>query len=141
MKFFSEFKEFIMRGNVVDMAVGVVVGGAFKSIIDSLVADVIMPCIGVITGKVDISKLTLTVIGANEAAGEKGLIIPYGNFLQQILNFIIIAFSIFCVVKFMNAMHDRFVKKEEIKEAAAGPSQEELLTEIRDLLKDNHNHQ
>lgn len=138
MKFFSEFKEFIMRGNVVDMAVGVVVGGAFKSIIDSLVADVIMPCIGVITGKVDISKLTLTVIEANEAAGEKGLVIPYGNFLQQILNFLIIAFSIFCVVKFMNAMHDKFMKKEEIEEAAAGPSQEELLTEIRDLLKDKN---
>lgn len=136
MKFFSEFKEFIMRGNVVDMAVGVVVGGAFKSIIDSLVADVIMPCIGVITGKVDISKLTLTVIEANEAAGEKGLVIPYGNFLQQILNFLIIAFSIFCVVKFMNTMHDKFIKKEEIEEAAAGPSQEELLTEIRDLLKE-----
>lgn len=138
MKFFSEFKEFIMRGNVVDMAVGVVVGGAFKSIIDSLVADVIMPCIGVITGKVDISKLTLTVIEANEAAGEKGLVIPYGNFLQQILNFLIIAFSIFCVVKFMNTMHDKFIKKEEIEEAAAGPSQEELLTEIRDLLKEKN---
>lgn len=138
MKFFSEFKEFIMRGNVVDMAVGVVVGGAFKSIVDSLVSDVIMPCLGVITGKVDISKLTLTVIEANEAAGEKGLIIPYGNFLQQILNFLIIAFSIFCVVKFMNTMHDKFIKKKEIEEAAAGPSQEELLTEIRDLLKEKN---
>lgn len=138
MKFFSEFKEFIMRGNVVDMAVGVVVGGAFKSIVDSLVSDVIMPCLGVITGKVDISKLTLTVIEANEAAGEKGLIIPYGNFLQQILNFLIIAFSIFCVVKFMNTMHDKFIKKKEIEEAVAGPSQEELLTEIRDLLKEKN---
>ena len=137
-KFFNEFKEFIMRGNVVDMAVGVVVGGAFKGIIDSLVADIIMPCISVLTGKVDIAKLSVTVIEANEAAGEKGLIIPYGNFLQQIINFLIIAFSIFCVVKFINAMHDKFAKKEEIAEEAAGPSQEELLTQIRDLLKEQN---
>ncbi len=139
-KFFNEFKEFVMRGNVVDMAVGVVVGGAFKGIIDSLVADIIMPCISVLTGKVDIAKLSVTVIEPNEAAGEKGLIIPYGNFLQQIINFLIIAFSIFCVVKFINAMHDKFVKKEEIAEAAEEaseePSQEELLTQIRDLLKE-----
>lgn len=140
MKFFNEFKEFIMRGNVVDMAVGVVVGGAFKSIVDSLVADLIMPCISTLTGKVDISKLSVTVIEANEAAGEKGLIIPYGNFLQQIINFLIIAFSIFCVVKMINTFHDKFMKKkEEIEEAAPpAPTQEELLTEIRDLLKEKN---
>lgn len=137
MKILSEFKEFVMRGNVVDMAVGVVVGGAFKSIIDSLVSDIIMPCIGALTGKVDISKLTVTVIEANEAAGEKGLVIPYGNFLQQILNFLIIAFSIFCVVKMINTVHNKFVKKAEAEEEVSGPSQEELLTEIRDLLKEN----
>lgn len=140
MKFFNEFKEFIMRGNVVDMAVGVVVGGAFKSIVDSLVADLIMPCISTLTGKVDISKLSVTVIEANESAGEKGLIIPYGNFLQQIINFLIIAFSIFCVVKMINTFHDKFMKKkEEIEEAAPpAPTQEELLTEIRDLLKEKN---
>lgn len=140
MKFFNEFKEFIMRGNVVDMAVGVVVGGAFKSIVDSLVADLIMPCISTLTGKVDISKLSVTVIEANEAAGEKGLIIPYGNFLQQIINFLIIAFSIFCVVKMINTFHDKFMKKkDEIEEAAPpAPTQEELLTEIRDLLKEKN---
>ncbi len=140
-KFFNEFKEFIMRGNVVDMAVGVVVGGAFKSIVDSLVADIIMPCISTLTGKVDISKLSVTVLEANEATGEKGLLIPYGNFLQQILNFLIIAFSIFCVVKMINTVHNKFLKKEEAEEAeeaAAGPSQEELLSEIRDLLKEQN---
>ena len=138
MKFFNEFKEFIMRGNVVDMAVGVVVGGAFKSIIDSLVKDLIMPCIGVITGKVDISKLSLTIIEANEAAGENGLVITYGNFLQQILNFPIIAFAIFCTIKAMNTLRDKFAKKEEAAEEAAGPTQEELLAEIRDLLKEKN---
>lgn len=140
MKFFNEFKTFVMRGNVVDMAVGVVIGGAFKSIVDSLVQDIIMPCISVITGKVDISKLSLTIIEANETAGEKGLVIPYGNFLQQILNFLIIAFSIFCAIKLINTVHDRFLKKEKEEEEAAeiGPSQEELLTEIRDLLKEKN---
>ncbi len=140
MKFFNEFKTFIMRGNVVDMAVGVVVGGAFKSIIDSLVQDIIMPCISVLTGKVDISKLSLTVIAADETTGQSGLVIPYGNFLQQILNFLIIAFSIFCVIKLINTVHEKFLKKEEEEKAeeAKGPTQEELLCEIRDLLKEQN---
>lgn len=140
MKLFDEFKTFVMRGNVVDMAVGVVVGGAFKSIVDSLVKDIIMPCIGALTGKVDISKLSLTILEANEAAGEKGLVIPYGNFLQQIINFLIIAFSIFCVVKLINTVHVKFLKKAEEKkeESPATPTQEELLSEIRDLLKEQN---
>lgn len=141
MKLFDEFKTFVMRGNVVDMAVGVVVGGAFKSIVDSLVQDIIMPCIGTLTGKVDISKLSVTIIEANEAAGEKGLIIPYGNFLQQIINFLIIAFAIFCAVKFINTVHEKFLKKPEKKEdTPPSPTQEELLSEIRDLLKEQNNH-
>ncbi len=136
-KFFNEFKEFIMRGNVIDMAVGVVVGGAFKEIVDSLVSDIIMPCIGVLTGKIDISKLAATIIEPSETSA--GLVIPYGSFLQQILNFLIIAFSIFCVVKLINKVHDKFLKKEEKEEeVAAGPTQEELLTEIRDLLKEKN---
>ncbi|MGN0107850.1 MAG: large-conductance mechanosensitive channel protein MscL [Hominilimicola sp.] len=139
MKFFDEFKTFIMRGNVVDMAVGVVVGGAFKSIVDSLVKDIITPCIGALTGKVDISKLSLTVIEANEASGETGLVIPYGNFLQQIINFLIIAFSIFCAVKLINALHKKFLKTPEKKETAPpSPTQEQLLSEIRDLLKEQN---
>lgn len=127
MKILNEFKEFIAKGNVVDMAVGVVVGGAFKNIIDSLVQSIIMPCIGTITGKVDITQLSIKV--------SDSLIIPYGVFLQNVLNFIIIAFSIFCVIKFINTMRDRMSKKEEPVEVVSAPTQEELLTEIRDLLK------
>ncbi len=140
MKFLNEFKTFIMRGNVVDMAVGVVVGGAFKSIIDSLVKDIIMPCIGTLTGKVDISKLSVTIIKANEATGEKGLVIPYGNFLQQIINFLIIALAIFLVIKLINTVHEKFLKKPEkpANEEPAAPTQEELLSEIRDLLKEQN---
>ena len=129
MSFWGEFKEFISKGNVVDMAVGVVVGGAFKSIVDSLVADIIMPAVSTLTGKVNIADLAVTV-------GEINL--KYGSFLQNIINFLIIAFTIFCVVKGMNTVRERFEKKEEevAEEAASEPSAEEaLLTEIRDLLK------
>lgn len=125
-KFFDEFKEFIMRGNVVDMAVGVVVGGAFREIISALVAGIITPLIGILIGKVDIAQL-------NVQAGD--VCIRYGAVLQSILNFLIIAFSIFCVVKLINVMHDKFVKKEPA-EVVSAPTQEELLTEIRDLLRD-----
>ena len=128
MKIFKEFKEFIMRGNVVDLAVAVVIGGAFRAIIDSLVADIIMPAIGMITGKVDIAALSVTVGDAE---------LKYGNFLQQIINFLIIAFVIFLVVKAINTAHEKFAKKEE-KEEEDKPSTEDLLTEIRDLLKDKN---
>lgn len=128
MKFLDEFKEFISRGNVVDMAVGVVVGGAFKSIIDSLVANIITPFISVLTGKVNIAALELDIT--------ETLKIPYGEFLQSIINFVIIAFSIFCAVKVINGVQAKFAKKKEEEQAPAGPTQEELLMEIRDLLKD-----
>ena len=128
MSFWGEFKTFISKGNVVDMAVGVVIGGAFKSIVDSLVADIVMPAIGMLTGKVNIAALSVK-LGKVE--------LKYGNFLQNILNFIIIAFSIFCVVKAMNTIRARFEKKKEEEEAKPiEPSAEEkLLTEIRDLLQ------
>ncbi len=130
MSFWGEFKQFISKGNVVDMAVGVVVGGAFKSIVDSLVADIIMPAISILTGKVNISELVLKI--------NDNLSITYGAFLQNILNFLIIAFTIFCVIKGMNTVRERFEKKQEevIEEAVSEPSEtEKLLTEIRDLLK------
>lgn len=135
MKFINEFKEFIMRGNVVDMAVGVVIGGAFKEIINSLVADIIMPCISVVIGKVNISSLALTVIKPDEASGAAGLVIPYGNFLQQILNFLIIAFAIFCTVKLINTMYSKFSKAAAAEDEPPKPTQEELLEQIRDLLR------
>ncbi|MBQ7573604.1 MAG: large-conductance mechanosensitive channel protein MscL [Clostridia bacterium] len=133
MKFMDEFKEFISKGNVMDMAVGVVVGGAFKAIVDSLVADIIMPAVSLITGKVNIAELAVTI--PNPMDPDTALIsLNYGNFLQQIVNFLIIAFTIFCVVKGMNTLRAKFEKKKEEEAEAAGPTTEELLTEIRDLL-------
>ena len=136
MKIINEFKEFIAKGNVVDMAVGVVVGTAFKAIVDSLVKDIIMPCISVLTGKVNIAELKATIIEP-AADGSGGLVIPYGNFIQQIVNFLIIAFVIFMVVKFMNAIKTKLEKPVvEVEEVAPAPTTEELLGEIRDLLKE-----
>ena len=134
-KFLQEFKEFAVKGNVVDMAVGVVIGGAFGKIVTSLVSDIIMPLIGAATGG-----LTFTdwkwIIREAEMVGEEivkpELAVTWGNLLQVIFDFIIIAFCIFLVVKGLNKMK----KEEEPAPAApAGPTQEELLTEIRDLLK------
>ncbi len=128
MKFFNEFKEFIARGNVVDMAVGVVVGAAFKGIVDSLVASIVTPLLGLLTGKVDIANLAIVV--------SDDLTIAYGAFLQSIINFLIIAFSVFCMVKFINSVKKRFEKPAEVEVVEEEkPSKEEvLLTEIRDLL-------
>ena len=124
----DEFKKFAMRGNVVDMAVGIVIGGAFGKIVSSLVSDVIMPPIGMIMGGVDFSELAL-VLGEGEGAAS----INYGMFINTVLDFIIIAFAIFMVIKGLNSMK----KKEEEKPAEpAKPSDEVvLLTEIRDALK------
>jgi len=129
MSMMKEFKEFAVKGNVVDMAVGIVIGGAFGNIVSSFVADVIMPPIGVMLGGVDFSKLAYTV---KEAVGEApAVVISYGKFVQTIVDFIIIALAIFMVVKAINALK----RKEE--EAPAEPSaQEKLLGEIRDLLKE-----
>ena len=136
MKIIDEFKEFIAKGNVVDMAVGVVVGTAFKAIVDSLVKDIIMPCISVLTGKINIADLKATIIEPS-ADGSGGLVIPYGNFIQQIVNFFIIAFVIFIVVKVMNVMKAKLEKPVvEVEEVAPAPTTEELHGEIRDLLKE-----
>ena len=126
MSFLKEFREFAMRGNVVDMAVGVIIGGAFGKIVSSLVADVAMPVLGILTGGVDFKDLKITLA---EAVGETPAVtLNYGAFVQNVFDFVIIAFAIFMMIKGINK-----VKKpvEEVK----GPSQEELLTEIRDLLK------
>lgn len=124
MGIFKEFKEFAMRGNVMDMAVGVIIGGAFGKIVSSLVDDVIMPVIGVLTGGVDFSKLSLMVGDAE---------VKYGMFIQNIIDFLIIAICIFSMIKVMNSIS---AKKKEEPAAPAEPSNEEkLLSEIRDLLK------
>ncbi|CZE51491.1 large-conductance mechanosensitive channel protein MscL [Campylobacter geochelonis] len=131
MSFVKEFKEFAMRGNVMDMAVGVVIGGAFGKIVSSLVGDVIMPAVGVLTGGVDFTDLKITL---KDAVGEAAAVtINYGTFIQTIVDFLIIAFCIFIVIKGINKL-----KREEPKvpEAPAAPAEDVvLLTEIRDLLK------
>ncbi len=127
----KEFKQFAMRGNVVDMAVGIVIGAAFGKIVSSFVSDVLMPPIGLLLGGVDFSQLMIVL---KEATGDTPMVaIKYGVFINTVLDFIIVAFAIFMVVKAMNAMK----KKEEAKPAPPpAPSKEEmLLTEIRDILK------
>lgn len=132
MGFLKEFKEFAMRGSVVDLAVGVVIGGAFGKIVTSLVDDVIMPPIGYVTGGVDFSKLRYVLTEANEAAGVEEVAITYGNFINVIIQFLIISFCIFLVIKGINSLK----REEVVEEAPAAPSKEEsLLTEIRDILK------
>ncbi len=134
----KEFKDFAMRGNVMDMAIGIVIGAAFSPIIKSLVSDVIMPPIGLLMGGIDFSNLLFALDGKEyatlAAAQEAGAAtINYGIFINTVLNFVIVAFAIFMLVKAMNAAK----KKEEEKPAAptAPPAQEVLLSEIRDLLK------
>ena len=124
MEFLKEFKAFAMRGNVMDMAVGVIIGGAFGKIVSSLVDDIFMPIIGVLTGGIDFSKVSIMVGDAE---------VKYGMFIQNVIDFLIIAICIFTMIKAMNSLSK---KKEEEPTAPAEPSNEEkLLGEIRDLLK------
>lgn len=138
-KFMDEFKAFISRGNVVDMAVGVIVGSAFTAIVNSLVKDVVTPFIGVLTGGVDFTQMKYVITPAVGETPEVAIL--YGNFIQAILNFLIIAFVVFCMVKMINTMRAKMEaqkKKEEETKPAEPPKPSEevlLLTEIRDLLK------
>jgi len=163
MGFIKEFKEFAMKGNVMDMAVGVIIGGAFGKIVSSLVDDVLMPAIGLLTGNVDFTSLEYKIkpvsqlvedaastVGADGAVGAvadaasnaaaaagvagetAGAVIKYGVFIQNVIDFLIIALCIFLMIKFMN----KLMPKKEEPAAPAGPTQEELLSEIRDLLKE-----
>ena len=131
-KFLEEFKAFAMRGNVLDMAVGVVIGGAFGKITTSLVNDIIMPLISMLTGGIDFSSWKWVLKAAEGDAAE--VAVNFGSFVAVVLDFIIIAFAVFCMVKAINKFHK---KKEEAPAAPPEPSAEEkLLTEIRDLLKE-----
>ena len=137
-KFMQEFKEFAMKGNVMDMAVGVVIGGAFGKIVSSLVADIIMPLIGAITGGLNFTDWKWVIREAvmdGETVVKPALTMTWGNFLQVIFDFIIIAFSIFMVIKGINQLKRKEEEKPAEPAAPAGPTQEELLAEIRDLLK------
>lgn len=132
MGIIREFKDFAVRGNVIDMAVGIIIGAAFGKIVSSFVGDVIMPPIGVLIGGVDFTNLTATI---KQAAGESpAVVISYGKFIQTLIDFTIIAFAIFMAVKGMNSM-----KKKEVETPKAPPAptnEELLLSEIRDLLKE-----
>lgn len=127
-KFLQEFKAFAMRGNVVDLAVGVIIGGAFSSITTSLINDIIMPLLGILTGSISFADLSVSIGSA---------VITYGNFIQAVLNFLVMAFVVFCMVKALNRLHK---KPEEAPAAPPAPpepsAEEKLLTEIRDLLKE-----
>ncbi len=126
MSLIKEFKKFAMRGNVVDMAVGVIIGGAFGKIVSSLVNDVVMPLVGIVTGGIDFTGLKATIGDAS---------ITYGNFIQNVVDFLIIAFCIFMMIKGLNKLSK---KKEEAPANPPTPSkEEELLREIRDLLKNS----
>lgn len=137
--FIQEFKAFAMKGNVVDMAVGVIIGGAFGKIVSSIVADIIMPPIGLLVGGVNFTELKWIMKPAEIVDGEEvaAVTLNYGNFLQATLDFLIIAFSIFIFIKMLNKLTTKKKEKEEAPAAPPAPSKEEvLLTEIRDLLKE-----
>ena len=132
----EEFKKFAMRGNVVDLAVGVIIGAAFGSIVTSLVADLIMPIIGAVTGGLDFSNYFIALSKSVTAsslvdAKKQGAVLAWGNFLTVTLNFALVAFVLFTVIRFVNKLKPR-------DEAPKLTRQEELLTEIRDLLKNTH---
>ena len=137
----QDFKNFAMKGNVVDLAVGVIIGAAFSKIVDSLVSDVIMPIIGAITGGLDFSNYYIPLSAAIQGhpayadAKKAGAVLGYGSFITAVINFLIIAFVVFLLVKMVNRVKDAAMKKEEAAAAPAGPTEIDLLTEIRDSLK------
>lgn len=137
MSFIGEFKEFVSKGNVMDLAVGVIIGAAFGKIVTSFVADIIMPPIGYLTGGVDFADKKIVLVNANNADKVAEVAIRYGSFINTIIQFLIIALCIFMVIKVINKLKRREEVKEEIKDALPLiPTQEQLLlTEIRDLLK------
>ena len=119
-----------MRGNVMDMAVGVIIGGAFGKIVSSLVDDILMPLVGMVTGNIDFTKLAFKF-----GEGDLSANLTYGNFIQNVVDFVIVAFCIFLMLKAINKMNRKKEEPAPEPEAPKGPTQEELLAEIRDLLK------
>lgn len=136
MGMLQEFKTFAMRGNVVDLAVGVVIGGAFGKIVTSLVNDVIMPPIGMVTGGVDFSRLKWVLKPADPASKTAEVAINYGAFVNTIITFVIIAFAVFLLVKAINRLSHKQQQADEAAKPVEPPADVALLTEIRDLLKE-----
>ena len=143
MSVFKEFKAFAMKGNVIDLAVGVIIGAAFGKIVTSIVEDLVMPTLGWLIGDIDFSNMYYVFPGSKAQYGltladakTQGAVLAYGNFITITLNFLIVAVAIFIVVKAINKAKSQFEKEEaKVDEAPKGPTQEELLAEIRDLLK------
>lgn len=134
----QEFKKFALRGNVLDMAVGVIIGGAFGKIVTSLVNDIIMPVLGILTGRINLRELKWVIREANGDVAE--LAVTYGQFLQVLLDFFIISFSIFMVIKLIGSFRKKHEEKPEEKPEEPKRSPEELLlAEIRDILKEGKN--
>lgn len=138
-----EFREFVARGNVIDLAVGIIIGAAFTAIVNSLVADLINPILGLLTGGVDFTNKYLVLSGtvpegaSLAAARDSGAaVFAYGSFAMAVLNFIIIAWAVFLLVKAVNRLQRMAIRSRPEEAAAAGPTQEELLAQIRDLLAD-----
>ncbi len=139
----SEFRTFIAKGNVMDMAVGIIIGAAFTAIVSSLVGDLINPIIGLIIGGIDFSNMFMVLSDGGpyaslaEARDAGAAVFAYGSFIMAVINFLIIAFVVFMLVRYVNKIKDAAVRKDEAApvDAPKGPSQEELLAEIRDLLK------
>lgn len=142
-KFFKEFKEFAMKGNILDMAIGVIIGGAFGKIVSSLVADIVTPLISLLTGKASFADLKWVITEANEAEGIAENALMYGNFIQTIIDFLLVALTIFIVIRVMMKTQKKLEslkKKEEeevVEEEPAEPEDTELslLKEIRDMMK------
>ncbi len=137
MKILKEFREFAVKGNMLEMAVGIIIGAAFSKIVSSLVNDIIMPPIGAIIGGVDFTTLTITVKDAE--AGKPPVMISYGKFIQTLVDFVIIAFSIFAVIKAFNSLKRQNATNAESSSEPGPPKQELLLAEIRDILKKKSN--
>ena len=135
----KEFREFALKGNLVDLAVAFIIGAAFSGLVQSLVNDIVMPVIGLITGGIDFSEMYIQMSGEPQPtlalAREAGATLAYGNFITLVINFLIVAWVVFMLVKMVNRVKDAAAKKEEEAPAPAGPTEVELLTEIRDALK------
>ena len=135
--FFHEFKEFIARGNVLDLAVGVIIGGAFSTITSSLTSDVIMPLVSIFLGGIDFSAMQVVLPNLFGVVSETPNTLNYGNFLNAVINFLIMALVVFCIVKFFNRLHRKKKEAPAAPPAPPEPTREELLlTEIRDILKE-----
>ena len=143
MGFVKEFKEFAIKGNVMDLAIGVIIGGAFKTIIDSMVNDLIMPIVAAVVGTPDFSNLYVTLKGSVPAGAsleqarevKDAVVLAYGNFISVVISFLLLAVVVFLLVKGINNMKRKEEAKAPAPEAPKGPTQEELLMQIRDLLK------